>query len=182
MSRATPRIAAGSLRQSVTVSSLQLVPARAAANALADADANLSSPAAPAMHAPARRALRPPAELPPAEGRTGGEAAAPDAARSEFDGYLPRKMLTAGAAPLENLQVKFPAEVPGIVDLRVNISLFIDEQGQVRRVRFDTSDIAPGFAAAIRETFGPARFKPGELDGVPVRSQLPLQVEFTASR
>ena len=182
MSRATPRIAAGSLRQPVTVAGLRLVPARAAANGLAEADIGLPSPVSPQVSAATRLALRSPAELPPAEMRTGGEPAAPDAAHSDFDGYLPRKLLTAGPAPLENLQVKFPAEMPGIVDLRVNISLFIDEQGQVRRVRFDSSDIAPGFAAAIQETFGPARFKPGELDGLPVRSQLPLQVEFAASR
>ena len=164
------------------MSSWRLVPARAAANAVADAANGLpSSPAAPAPDA-VRLSLRPSAEPAPADMRTDAEAAAPDAAQSEFDAYLPRKLLTAGAAPLENLQVKFPAGMPGIVDLRVNISLFIDEQGQVRRVRFDTSDIAPGFATAIQETFGGARFKPGELDGVPVRSQLPLQVEFSASR
>lgn len=109
------------------------------------------------------------------------EAAKDQGGEGQAD-YLPRKLLTVGAAPIGDIQVPFPVNVSGVVDLRVKVSLFIDETGRVRRVRFDTPDVAPAFVTAILDTFGSARFKPGELNAVAVKSQLPLEVQFAAAR
>ncbi|QJW83521.1 hypothetical protein HK414_03240 [Ramlibacter terrae] len=64
---------------------------------------------------------------------------------------------------LTPVQVPFPDMVGGFVDLKVRITLFIDEQGTVRRVRIDSPDVPPLFEQTIRDTFAQARFKPGEL-------------------
>ena len=104
-----------------------------------------------------------------------------DAARgfeAGYEDYLPRSKLSAAPRPLADVQVPFPEEVTGLVDLRVNVTLFVDEQGTVRHVRLDSADVAPAFALAILDTFLNARFKPGEVMNVPVRSQVRLEIEF----
>ena len=56
--------------------------------------------------------------------------------------------------------------------------LYIEATGEVRRVSIETPGLAPPFAEAVQAAFTQARFAPGELDGVPVASQLRLEVEF----
>jgi hypothetical protein len=107
---------------------------------------------------------------------------APDSEEGGVEEYLPRNRLSVVPQVLTNVDVQFPTEVSGIVDLRVRITLFVDEKGTVRRVRFDSAAIPSSFAAAVLDTFLKARFKPGEVDGVAARSQIRLQVEFHANR
>ncbi|MDB5753339.1 MAG: TonB protein [Ramlibacter sp.] len=92
--------------------------------------------------------------------------------------YIPRSQLTAGPVPLTLVDVPFPDGVKGVVDLKVQATLFIDEQGLVRRVRVDTPDVQPVFEQVIRDTFSRAHFKPGEIQAVAVRSQVRVEVEF----
>lgn len=101
-----------------------------------------------------------------------------DAGDGAFVDYFPRSRLTAPPTPLTPVQVPFPEQVAGIVDLRVVVSLFIDELGRVRRVRLDNPAIPPAFAQTIVDTFAAIGFKPGEIDTVPVRSQMRLEIEF----
>lgn len=110
-------------------------------------------------------------------------AAAPAASVAAVDDapYLPRGQLTIAPALLGSVNVPFPGEIEGIVDLKVQITLFIDEEGRVRRIRLDApQQVHPGFERAIRETWGEARFTPGRVHQVPVRSQLRLEVDFEA--
>jgi hypothetical protein len=95
-----------------------------------------------------------------------------------FLDYLPRSRLTVVPRPLTPVQVPFPEQVAGIVDLRVVVSLFIDETGAVRRVRLDNPAVPPAFAQVIMDTFLATPFKAGEVETVPVRSQLRLEIEF----
>jgi len=122
---------------------------------------------------PAVAAVAPPATLPPA-GTPSGSTAFSEAP------YLTRDRLTAAPYPLTSVDVEFPADVAGIVDMRVKVTLFIDEQGLVRRVQLDSPDVPPSFARAINETFASARFKPGEVDGTKVRSRIRMEIEFRA--
>lgn len=92
--------------------------------------------------------------------------------------YVPRGELTVPPRIVTEVQVPFPADIEGIVDLRVQLALFIDEEGRVRRIRIDTPDVHPAFQREIREAFFGARFSPGEIDGAAVRSRLHLVVEF----
>lgn len=111
-------------------------------------------------------------------------AKAPEAAAAPVldPPYLPRGELTVAPKLLTHADVPFPDEVSGIVDLKVRLTLFIDERGTVQRVRLDTPNVPPPFERAVQETFGAARFAPGELDHVPVRSQVRLEVQFEAPR
>lgn len=110
------------------------------------------------------------------------DRSAPEDEGSAFLDYLPRSKLSVAPAPLTAVDVPFPAQVSGIVNLTVQLTLFIDEQGRVRRVRIDSAAIPSAFAAAVLNTFLEARFQPGEVDNVAVRSQVRLEVEFHANR
>ncbi|MEJ8835740.1 hypothetical protein [Ramlibacter sp. AN1133] len=94
--------------------------------------------------------------------------------------YLPRGELTVPPRPLGVVDVPFPEDVAGVVDLKVRITLFIDEHGGVQRIRVDSPDVHPSFERTIRQTFAAAKFSPGERDQVAVRSQIRVEVEFQA--
>jgi Gram-negative bacterial TonB protein C-terminal len=143
--------------------------------------ASLSSAALPVENASAFRAA---AALPPSavssknpSPGTLGQASG-DNGDGAFMDYLPRSRLTVPPTPLTDVQVPFPDQVAGIVDLRVVVSLFIDETGAVRRVRLDNPAIPAAFAQSVIDTFLTARFTPGEVNTVPVRSHVRLEIEF----
>ncbi|WP_427911744.1 energy transducer TonB [Ramlibacter sp. MMS24-I3-19] len=79
------------------------------------------------------------------------------------------------------MNIPFPA-IEGMVDLRIQLALFIDASGNVRRVRVDTADVPPAFAQVVQDAFLSARFQPGEVDAVPVPSQIRVEVEFGAKQ
>lgn len=119
----------------------------------------------------------------PSERRLPGGEQRPASAAPEADApYLPRAQLTVPARIMGSAHVPFPDEVVGVVDLKVQLTLFIDESGKVQRVRIDTANVHSAFEKAIRDTFSEARFSPGEVNQVPVRSQMRLEVEFSAPR
>ncbi|MEJ5988388.1 energy transducer TonB [Ramlibacter sp. PS3R-8] len=101
-------------------------------------------------------------------------APAPDAP------YLPRGQLTVTPKLVGHVDVPFPNDVDGTVDLKVRVTLFIDERGAVQKLRLDSPDVHPAFERSIREAFAAARFSPGEVDRVAVRSQVRLEIDFQA--
>ena len=111
-----------------------------------------------------------------------GQASSDDAGEAAFLDYLPRSLLSAPAQPLTSIQVRFPDAVSGLVDLKVQATLFIDENGTVRRARVDSPAVPGEFIQAVFDTFLPAQFKPGQVETVAVRSQLRIEVEFRATR
>ncbi|MDB5857460.1 MAG: TonB family protein [Ramlibacter sp.] len=145
--------------------------------------AAIAAPSAPAEPAGGAQPQHP---IPPAAAMVAAAPAqAPPPARSMpaagvEAGYVPRGQLTVAPRPLREVDVPFPPDVSGIVDLNVQLSLFIDEGGVVRRVQLDRPEIPPAFARAVAETFQSIPFKPGEIDGVAVRSRIHLEVEFHA--
>jgi hypothetical protein len=94
--------------------------------------------------------------------------------------YLPRGQLTVAPKLLSEVDLPFPPDVEGIVDLKVKVTLFIDEEGAVQRVRVDTPNVHPSFERVLRDSFAAARFSPGELNQARVRSQLRLEADFQA--
>ena len=103
-------------------------------------------------------------------GTAAGAAAEPD--------YLPRERLSVAPRPLASIDIPFPPDVPGTVNLATELSLFIDETGTVRRVRVDGAALPPALEDAARSSFLAARFTPGELDGAPVRALIRVAVSF----
>lgn len=132
-----------------------------------------SVPASPAA-APALTAVADgldPEQLPP----TGaGPADAADQA------YWPRSLLTRPPTPQQSIDLFYPAQAPS-GRFRAVLTLFIDEQGVVQRVRIDEADdsgLPPVLEDAARQTFLRSSFTPGEINGRPIRSQLRIEVEY----
>lgn len=120
--------------------------------------------AAPAPEAPAARAPHDPA-----------------ARQGPFDEhhFLPRNALSVVPHALTPVLLTTPPSAP---DGRYSaeLTLFIDETGQVRRVRVDTAGLLPELEDQARQAFVTTRFQPGEVDGRPVRARLRVAVEFEA--
>lgn len=95
-----------------------------------------------------------------------------------FEDYFPRQMLTLGpvveAAPL----IPYPDAGPSLGHFVAVLALYIDESGRVRRVRVDGEPLPPALEQAARESFLAARFKPGELDGMRVKSLIRVEITF----
>ncbi len=95
-----------------------------------------------------------------------------------FEDYFPRQMLTLGpvveAAPL----IPYPDAGPSLGHFVAVLALYIDESGRVRRARVDGEPLPPMLEQAARESFLAARFKPGELDGMPVKSLIRVEITF----
>lgn len=130
--------------------------------------ARTTSPSAPTL-------LERMEQLPPTGAGTAAQAGDPDAE------YLPSRLLTRGPAPQQSIDLFYPELAP-TGHFRAVLTLFIDDQGVVQRVRVDAaqdSGLPAALEEATRQTFLRSAFVPGELDGRPVRSQLRIEVEFT---
>lgn len=119
-----------------------------------------------------------PAGMPPAPQPQADTAANPSANADPDDLYLPRSALSRAPAALQPVELPYPEAAP-LGQYRAVLTLFIDPQGRVRRVR-----AAPGLPAvleeAARQAFMAASFSPGEVDGRAVRAQMRVEVEFSA--
>lgn len=109
---------------------------------------------------------------------TGPALAGPD------DGaeYLPRSALSVVPQPLGEVLLTYPPGAPPGRH-RGELTLFIDEQGSVQRVRIDSgeAELPAVFQAAARQAFLAARFTPGELQGRAVKARMRIAVEFEAA-
>lgn len=148
-------------------------PTTASESAPASAPASASAPPPPAA-APALTAVADgldPEQWPP----TGaGPVDAADQA------YWPRNLLTRPPTPQQSIDLLYPALAPS-GRFRAVLTLFIDEQGVVQRVRIDEADdsgLPPVLEDAARQTFLRSSFTPGEIDGRPIRSRLRIEVEY----
>jgi periplasmic protein TonB len=178
-SRPSLRVARAQFRSSGVIHA-RVVPASSfpdAALRVEGENLGVTAPQPPLIQA-AEAPTSPSAALPHETTRTAG----PESDERGFEEYLPRNRLSVAPEVLTNVDVQFPPGVTGIVDLTARITLFIDEKGTVRRLRFDSAGIPSAFATSVLDTFLNARFKPGEVDGVAVRSQVRLEVEFHAKR
>lgn len=94
--------------------------------------------------------------------------------------YLPRSALSLAPMPQQAIDLAYPDLAP-LGRFRAVLTLFIDDQGVVQRVRFDEAGDA-GLPTVLedtaRQTFLRSPFTPGEVAGRPVRSQLRIEVEF----
>lgn len=94
--------------------------------------------------------------------------------------YWPRSLLTRPPTPQQSIDLFYPAQAPS-GRFRAVLTLFIDEQGVVQRVRIDEADdsgLPPVLEDAARQTFLRSSFTPGEINGRPIRSQLRIEVEY----
>lgn len=121
-----------------------------------------------------------PAESSATTGPNGTSGHPASATHEGLDEYLPRSALSGFPSALEPIFVPYPEGVP-YGDWRVIFTLFIDTDGSVRHVRSGTANLPAALEQAARQAFATARFKPGEVDGQPVKSRIRVEVEFSAS-
>lgn len=94
--------------------------------------------------------------------------------------YLPRRELTAAPVLKAEVPLVWPEEGVLAGHYSEVATLFIDETGRVRKLRFEGDGLPPLLQEQAREAFLGARFSPGELQGVPVKSRIRIQVAFDA--
>jgi hypothetical protein len=117
----------------------------------------------------------------PGNGDAGIGPQSPNLASGSADpDYVPRGQLTASPRPATAVDIPFPPGVTGLVDLKVQVTLFIDAGGQVQRVRLDTPEVPVSFAQMIQQAFLSARFVPGEVQGLAVPTMMRLEAEFSS--
>lgn len=94
--------------------------------------------------------------------------------------FLVRSQLDRAPSASGPIDLPYPESAP-LGHHQAVMTLFIDEQGRVRRVRLDIGQILPPLLEdAARQTFLRSRFEPGIKNGAPVRSRLRVAVEFGA--
>ncbi len=83
------------------------------------------------------------------------------------------------AAPINLGRMEYPESLRGTNRSGwVRLRLYIDEQGTVQRMRVESSEPAGVFDEAARTTWGAVRFHPGRKDGVAVKSQKLLELQY----
>lgn len=94
--------------------------------------------------------------------------------------YRPRRELTVAPVLKADVPLVWPEE--GVLAGHYSdvATLFIDETGRVRKLRFEGEGLPPRLQDQAREAFLGASFSPGELQGVPVKSRIRVQVAFDA--
>lgn len=83
------------------------------------------------------------------------------------------------AEPLAPAKLVYPEEhIAQAVVTRVRVRLFVDEAGVVRKLEVVESGAEPAFEAAAKKAWESMRFSPALRDGVAVKSQKLLELEF----
>ena len=112
------------------------------------------------------------------------EAMRPGAGAPGVDLPLPDKWytgleLSVLAEPLEFVKLAYPDEFAGsTIIAKVRVRLFVDERGTVQKIELVESGPHPAFDAAAIRQWQEVRFKPGIRNGIAVKSQKLLELEF----
>lgn len=104
--------------------------------------------------------------------------ASPQTPTSGDDDYVPRPLLSVPPVALAPVVIGEPNGETLTGRLTGVLSLFIDDQGQVRRVVAEPPYLPPAFEQAARDAFMAARFSPGQMDGQTVKARVRVEVVF----
>ncbi|WP_431274772.1 hypothetical protein ACQ858_22780 [Variovorax ureilyticus] len=104
--------------------------------------------------------------------------AIPQTPTSGDDDYVPRPLLSVPPVALAPVIIGEPAGEASTGRLTGVLSLFIDDQGQVRRVVAEPPYLPPAFEQAARDAFMATRFSPGQMDGQTVKARVRVEVVF----
>jgi len=96
---------------------------------------------------------------------------------ADYSDYLPKLYLTVNPEPLSAVEIRAP-DIAGKSTVQLELAIFIDEHGKVRRVRAETPGAMEAYVEAASQAFEAVRFKPGEISGRPVKSVIRVVVEF----
>ncbi len=91
--------------------------------------------------------------------------------------YWPRSALSIPAQARERIELIAPEGLPP-GSYQGELTLFIDEDGTVRRVRVEKGNLPEWLHDIVRQQFLKTRFQAGERQGQAVRSRMRIAVEF----
>lgn len=94
------------------------------------------------------------------------------------DRYHARRELSRPPKALSAIDIIFPPGVPTPGRHKAVLAVYIDELGQVRKVRTEGEALPLAFEDAARNAFLSAQFRAGELDGRIVKSYILVEVVF----
>jgi len=97
----------------------------------------------------------------------------------DFSDYLNRAYLHEAPVALKPIEIIKP-DIPFLGTERVELEVYVDEAGTVRRIRVLSAEASGLFAQAAVAAFQTAQFRPGQVNGRPVRSTVKVLVEFHA--
>ncbi len=92
--------------------------------------------------------------------------------------FFPRNALDIGPYPAQPVLIEYPSVDAGSGTHVSELALFIDENGRVVRIRVDGPALPAAMEEAARLAFMGATFSPGQVDGLPVRSRIRVEVVF----
>jgi len=105
---------------------------------------------------------------------------APHSAQADPDNtYLPRVALSQAPKTLAAVLLDYPSEAPSGRHV-AQLTLYIDENGQVQRVRLNSAALPAALMDNARQAFLHTRFTPGEVEGRAVKAQIDVEVEYVA--
>lgn len=95
--------------------------------------------------------------------------------------WYPAQVLSRMPHPITQFA---PRSVPGDDGSggRISVRLWIDEAGNLDRVSLLGSELPKEFEEAALTAFRNMRFRPGEIDGVPVKSWVDIVIEYAELR
>jgi len=97
------------------------------------------------------------------------------------DDYFRRTQLTVAAEPMDVIVIPDPGVDLGAGVKSVILTIFINENGRVDRIRFDREDVPAAMAEAAHQAFAKARFSPGQINGMNVKARMRVEISFEAT-
>lgn len=114
-----------------------------------------------------------------------GDAAASGDRASESGAGLPspdkwykRSELDVLAEPMNAVKLDYPETVKARRPAQVQVRLFIDERGVVRKTAIEAAGPERAFDETAVQAWQRVRFSPAMKDGVPVKSQKVIEIDF----
>lgn len=110
-------------------------------------------------------------------------AAPPDKGGAEGDQaglteYIPRPQLSLPPVPQRTAIIVPPSGNYPTDRIVGTLSLYIDETGTVHHILSSGAPMPPEFEEAAKQAFMPLTFRPGILNGIPVKSRIRIEVVF----
>jgi len=99
-------------------------------------------------------------------------------AKTETTAYLSGARMDPGPRPLDDIEPLYPPEA-GLQEGVVVLQIFINEGGTVDEVKMLRSSPKGLFEHSAIGAFAAAKFSPGMVLGIPVKSQITIEVQFT---
>lgn len=96
--------------------------------------------------------------------------------------YFNSKQLSAKPYPRRPITNYIPYTGDSEQPRSLQLTLFINESGLVDRVTSAVTNLDPEFQERVTQLFRNARFQPGEIDGIPVKSQIQIEVSVEATK